>query len=150
MSFVDQFLDWASLSLSENDDAKSYLQSRCVSEEQWIRHKIGYTSDDYQVDVTRDLNHKPGICGDKEKKHLWCDGCRYNQWSSTWDEETHERYIGRKIRGCIVLPLTDYTGSYVGFQIRSMVEKIYDTFTIQRRPYGYFFRVRTECRFYLV
>lgn len=139
MSFVDQFIDWAAFSLQENDEAKVYLSGRCVSEEQWNRHKIGYVPDDYQVNANVDPNHKSNVCTDKEKRHLWCDSCRYNQWSATWDEETHFRLVGRKIRGCIVLPLTDYTGGYVGFQTRSISEKVYDTFTIQRRPYGYFF-----------
>jgi len=139
MSFVDHLLDWASTALLENDDAKSYLTGRCVSEEQWIRHRIGYIPDDYCADASKDPGHKSDICNNREKKHLWCDSCRYNTWSSIWDNETRERFIGRRIRGCIVLPLTDYTGGCIGFQIRSMVAKGYDTFIIRRYPYGYFF-----------
>jgi hypothetical protein len=135
---INQFLDWAHSSLLANDDARSYLSGRCVSEDQLIRHKIGYIQSDYCVDTSRDPCHSE-ICNNKEQKHLWCDSCRYNNWSSTWDAETHERFIGRRINNCIVLPLTDYTNNYVGFQIRSMVEKVYDTFKLRRCPYGYFF-----------
>lgn len=135
---LNRFLDWANASLLDNEKAVEYLLGRGVSEDQFIRHKIGCAVGDYVFDATGDPEHSD-ICGDKEKKHHWCNSCRYNFWSSVYDEESHERIVGRRVNGCIVLPLTDYTGVCVGFQVRSITEKIYDTFLLKKYPHGYFF-----------
>jgi DNA primase len=41
--------------------------------------------------------------------------------------------------GCVVLPLTSYSGAVVGFQTRSIQGKVFDSFSLSRRPEGYFF-----------
>src|SRR5690606_37887206 len=50
-------------------------------------------------------------------------------------------FPGMRIKDSIVLPLTSYSGTFVGFQTRSIVEKEYDTFALKKRPEGYFFGV---------
>jgi DNA primase len=61
------------------------------------------------------------------------------KWSSSY--ENHDRIVGARVVGNIVLPLTSYSGTSVGFQVRSIREKAYDSFTIKRRPEGYFFGI---------
>lgn len=138
MSFIDAFIDWAAQGLQEDEKAQAYLLSRGVSKEQWVKHRLGYTIGEFSVDVTKDPHHNE-VCKDREKKHLRCDSCRYTNWSSVWDPETREQHVGRRIIDHIVLPLTDYTGTIVGFQVRSIIQKDYDTFTVKYRPYGYLF-----------
>ena len=136
-----QLLDWANSCLDEEEDAQEYLLSRGISEEQWKRHRIGYINGVYEVDPSIDPAHNEN-CGDKHQKHLWCDICRYRWWSSTWEGEEDgpkQRFIGKRLIGNIVFPLTAYTGAVIGFQVRSIIEKSYDTFAIKRRPEGYFF-----------
>jgi DNA primase len=43
--------------------------------------------------------------------------------------------------GGVVFPLTSYSGQIVGFQVRSLERKEYDTFALKRRPEGYFFGI---------
>jgi DNA primase len=142
LSFLGLFLEWANYGLSENQVAREYLLSRGVSEEQWARHKLGYIPGPFEVNVNQDPGHDPNVCGDKSKDYLWCDSCRFVRWSSTWEEEDDGfkvRVVGGRIKDCIVLPLSDYTGIYIGFQVRSIVDKVYDTFVSRHRPFGYFF-----------
>jgi len=139
--FVEQFLDWAHAGLLESEEAQAYLSGRGVSKDQWARHRLGYVAGDFDVDPQSHPGHSDD-CSDKEKRAFWCDACRYRQWSSDWEEIEgvgRDRVVGRKILGCVVFPLTSYSGSVVGFQVRSIAEKSYDTFVLQRRPEGYFF-----------
>ncbi len=140
--FVDRFLDWAYNGLLESEEAQAYLRGRGISSDQWERHRIGYTSGDFDVDSNEDPNHNRN-CSDREAKSLWCDSCRYRSWSSKWEQvegEPHKtQFVGRRIQGGVVFPLTSYSGSTVGFQVRSIAQKSYDTFAIKRRPEGYFF-----------
>lgn len=142
MSFVDRFLDWAYNGLLENEPAQQYLLGRGISPEQWEKHKLGFVHGEFDVDPNSDPGHS-SICSDWDKKHIWCDSCHYRSWSATWertDESEHkEKNVGRRIVGSIVFPLTSYAGTSVGFQVRSIIEKSYDTFAIRRRPEGYFF-----------
>jgi DNA primase len=105
-------------------------------------HRLGYVGEDYDVDPTQDPNHGE-VCADREKKHLWCDSCHFRSWSSTWeaDEENgpKSRRPARRIRDSVVFPLTSYSGSHVGFQVRHLDRKEYDTFALHRRPEGFFF-----------
>jgi len=144
--FVDRFIDWAHNCLLDNEEAQSYLHGRGISSEQWERYKIGYVSGDFDVDPSGDLDHGE-LCLDREMKFHWCDSCRYRNWSSSWEEVDGEfrkkQFVGRRIHGSVVFPLTSYSGNSVGFQTRSIIQKSYDTFAIRRRPEGYFFGVST-------
>jgi len=141
LSFIYSFLDWASFSLSDNEEAQNYIYGRGVSEEQCKRHRLGYIPDCFEIDVTKDPNHNREICRDNSKDYLRCDSCRFIRWSSSYVGEGDSRTykIGHRIVGHIVLPLTDYTGSCIGFQVRSLSGKDYDTFAVSCRPFGYFF-----------
>lgn len=139
--FVDRFLDWANSGLLEDDDAQAYLRGRGISSEQWSKHRLGFVHGDFEVDPGEDPAHCSD-CGDRDKKHLWCDVCRFRSWSSVWEAQEDGpkvQRVGRRIRGCVVFPLTSYSGATVGFQVRSIREKSYDTFAVRRRPEGYFF-----------
>lgn len=141
MGLIDKFLDWSHQCLLDNDEAQSYLLGRGISKEQWIRHRIGFTGGDYDADPQQDPNHSD-ICLNKDTRHLRCDACHYRSWSSTWEGEEgkfKEQHVGKRISNGIVFPLTTYSGIYVGFQVRSIVEKSYDTFVVGRRPEVYFF-----------
>jgi DNA primase len=138
---VDAFLEWAHHGLMQSERARDYLQGRGISEAQMIAHRLGYTLDDYDVDPARDPGHGEQ-CSDREKKHLWCDSCHLRSWSSTWEGEEgapKARCPGRRIRDSVVFPLTSYSGTHVGFQIRHLDRKEYDTFALHRRPEGFFF-----------
>ncbi len=138
---VDLFLDWAYHSLTESDAAKEYLQGRGISESQMSAHRLGYIGDDYDVDPSKDLHHGDQ-CADRDRKYLWCDSCHFRSWSSTWESSEDgpktRRPAGR-IKNSIVFPLTSYSGLHVGFQIRHLDRKEYDTFALRRRPEGFFF-----------
>jgi DNA primase len=143
MNFPDSFIDWAHNALNESEEAQSYLQSRGTSAEQWKRHRIGYVSSDFEIDPSISMGHSEA-CSDRQKRSQWCDICRYRRWSSIWEGEEgtlREQHVGRRIVGCIVLPLTSYSGMTVGFQVRSIQNKSYDTFVVSRRPEGYFFGI---------
>lgn len=143
MSFIDEFLDWAHQGLLQSDEAQEYLRGRGSSPDQWSRFRLGFIIGDYDVDPFRDPGHRPETCKDRDSTHRWCDSCRYRRWSSVWeapDESSpKEQLVGRRIAGHVVFPLTSYSGSSVGFQTRSITEKAYDSFSISRRPEGYFF-----------
>lgn len=138
--FVEQFLDWAHCGLAASEEAQAYLLGRGVSRDQWAMHRIGYVSGDFDADPSLCSDHSKA-CSDRDKKHAWCDACRYRRWSSVWEEVDgfKEQIVGRRIRGFVVFPLTSYSGVHVGFQVRSITQKQYDTFVLQRRPEGYFF-----------
>jgi DNA primase len=140
--FLEHFLDWAHSSLLDSDEAQAYLLGRGISREQWVRHRIGFTAGDFDLDPALHPGHSQS-CRDLEKKHLRCDACRYRSWSSIWEREEEgalkTQIVGRRIRGCVVFPLTSYSGHPVGFQTRSLTVKEYDSFTVTRRPEGYFF-----------
>jgi len=141
LSFIYSFLEWANYSLFENDEALEYILGRGVSKDQCRQHKLGFVPECFETSSIKDPNHSHEICRDKFKNYLWCDSCRFIRWSSLYDGEgnSQEYKIGKRIIGHIVLPLTDYSGSCIGFQVRSLTNKSYDTFVIRRRPFGYFF-----------
>ncbi len=140
--FIERFIDWAHQGLLDNEDAQSYLLGRGVSAEQWGRHKLGYVVDDFHVNAAEDPQHNSD-CDDAEKTSKHCDSCRYIKFSSKWeapiDGSPKERIVGRRIQGRIVFPMTTYGSNAIGFQVRSIAEKSYETFAIQRRPEAYFF-----------
>lgn len=142
MSFIDKFIHWASVCLTQNDEAKSFLIGRGSSEYQWVRHSIGFVGGDFEPDPQEDPGHNQS-CSDRTMKHVWCDTCRYRSWSSTWEGEDGDKtqIIGRKISNSIVYPLTSYSNAFVGFQVRKISEKSFDTFLCTKRPEGYFFGV---------
>jgi DNA primase len=139
---VDAFLDWAYHGLTESEKARDYLQGRGISDAQMSAHRLGYVGDDYNVDSSQDAHHGEA-CSDREKKHLWCDSCHFRSWSSAWEAEEEggpkKQFPGRRIRDSVVFPLTSYSGSHIGFQIRHLDRKEYDTFALHRRPEGFFF-----------
>lgn len=144
MTVIDSFVEWANAGLLQSDEAIDYVRGRGVSEDQIARHRIGYAIGDYHPDTKFDLGHDENVCKDKSKDHLWCDTCRFIRWSSEWkenEEGLRTRIVGRRIAGCVVFPLTSYSGSLVGVQMRSIREKQFDSFTLNRRPEGYFFGI---------
>jgi DNA primase len=142
VTVVDDFVDWASGNLEENDSAVAYLRGRGVSVEQFARHRLGYVAGDFDRDPSGDPAHG-AACRDQEAKSTHCDSCRFNRWTTKWEEVDGEsrkiRRVGRRIVGSVVLPLTTYSGRLAGVQVRSVLEKDYDTFLLKRRPEGYFF-----------
>ncbi len=142
MGVVDGFVDWAHSCLLDSEEAVSYLTRRGSSPDQWERHRIGYIAGDYAPDSSSDPSHNIG-CADRDKRTGWCDTCRYRRWSSVWESDEEgapkTQIVGRRHVGCVVYPLTSYSGTVVGFQTRSVKEKDYDSFTTLRRPEGYFF-----------
>jgi DNA primase len=141
MSFVDKFVDWAYEGLLQSPEAQEYLLGRGISKDQWKRHKLGYVIGDFEVDPDLDSKHS-FICSESNKE-TECDSCKYNRWSSSWElqEGIRHKVIGSRIKNCVVFPLTTYSGTIIGFQVRSLVEKSYDTFAVKRRPEGYFFGI---------
>ncbi len=144
MSFIDQFLAWAVEGLLQSEEAQAYVQGRGVSRGQWERHRIGYVAGDYVADSSLDPGHSD-VCSNWEKRSLHCDSCHFNRWATLWEEPNDDspriKHPGRRIAGGIVLPLTSYAGQAVGFQIRSMSGKSYDTFILNRHPEGFFFGI---------
>lgn len=142
MRLLEDFLSWASACLADSDEARSYLLGRGVSEEQRARHRVGYVGGVFVPDVASDPEHGDA-CGDLDRKPLWCDSCRFLRWTTTWEREEEDApkiaHPGRRIQNSVVFPLTSYSGALVGVQVRSLVEKDYDTFMLKRRPEGYFF-----------
>jgi len=139
---VEAFLDWAHHGLTESERARDYFQGRGISDAQMASHRLGYVTGDYSVDSSLDTNHGEQ-CYDREKKHQWCDSCHFRNWSSTWEAEEENgpktQFSGRRIKDSVVFPLTSYSGGHVGFQIRHLERKEYDTFALRRRPEGFFF-----------
>lgn len=140
MTFIDKFLDWAHFCLLENEEAQTYLLSRGISSDQWSRHRLGFIGGQYDVISDLDPSHS-NACFHRDTKHLRCDSCHYKSWSSIWegDDSHKEQLVGKRIIGSIVFPLTTYSSQCIGFQIRSLKEKVYDTFMVRRRPEGFFF-----------
>jgi len=146
MTVVDAFVEWAHAGLDESDEAREYLMGRGVSVEQLERHRLGYVIGEYHPDPSIDSGHS-AICSDRTLVHKWCDSCRFIRWSSLWEEEEggpKVQHVGKRIVGCIVLPVTSYSGAVVGFQMRSIKEKRFDSFSLTRRPEGYFFGVASN------
>jgi len=143
MTVVDRFVEWAHAGLAQSEEAQQYLLGRGVSAEQWARHRIGYIIGDYHPDCRSDPGHNE-YCGDREAQGKWCDSCRMARWSSVWEdreEGPRRQIVGRKLVGSVVMPLTSYSGALVGFQTRSIRGKAFDSFSLAKRPEGYFFGV---------
>lgn len=138
--FIESFIEWANQCLLDEDNAKSYLSNRGVSLDQIRKFSVGFVQSEFEANYAEDRMHS-SICSDRSKDHLWCDSCRFNHWSSLWkdDEGTKTKITGGRIIGCIVFPLSSYSGKFIGVQVRSIKEKRFDTFVLSRRPEGYFF-----------
>lgn len=140
-SLVNNFVEWASSCLLDSEEGISYLTNRGSSKDQWMKHSIGFVGGDYDPDPSLDPSHNHN-CSEIDKKHLWCDTCRFRYWSTLREEDEDGRKtqtVGRRILNSVVYPLTSYSGSLVGFQTRSIREKSFDTFLCTRRPEGFFF-----------
>lgn len=142
MRLLEDFLTWASACLHGSDEGRSYLLGRGVSDDQCVKHRLGFIGGQYVPDVSSDPGHNDS-CGDLDLKSSWCDSCRFLRWSTKWERREEgapkEPLPGLRLIGSVVFPLTTYSGSVVGVQTRSIVEKDYDTFLLKRRPEGYFF-----------
>ncbi len=132
MNFVESFVIWAHSCVLDSDESISYLMGRGVSESQINLHKIGYVGGSFEADSKLDPYHNV-CCGDHKKSFLWCDSCIYNEWSSGFSTP------GSRIIGNIVLPLTSLTRKVVGFQLRSIQGKNYDSFLSKKSPEAFFF-----------
>jgi DNA primase len=137
---LDNFIDWAHTGLLQSEEAQFYLSKRGVSNDQWLKHKLGFVHDCFEFDTKEDARHNKN-CGNREHENLWCDSCRFTRWSSAWKmvDGNRVKVSGLRIVGGVVLPLTTYSGKTIGFQIRSINEKSYDTFVLSKRPEAYFF-----------
>lgn len=120
---LNHFIYWAKENLLNSGEAKSYLSGRGVSEEISLRFDVGFINADYEPSPSLDKYHSDA-CESENK----CDTCRFLKWSSN-----------SRVKDRIVLPLSTYSGSFVGFQTRSIYEKTYDTFLVTKRPEAYFF-----------
>lgn len=139
--FLERLVDWAHAGLMDSDEARLYMQGRGSSEEQWVRHRIGFIRGEFDPDPKDDPGHSE-TCFNREKKNQRCDTCRYRMWSSEWGEDddgAKTQTVCGRINNCVVLPLTSYAGTLVGIQTRSIVDKDYDNFVVGRRPEGYAF-----------
>ena len=146
MTVVDTFVEWAHAGLTQSGEARDYLSGRGVSSEQWEKHRLGYVLGNYHPNSSLDPNHS-AICSDRMMTQKWCDSCRFVRWSSLWEQEgdgPKVQHVGKRITGCVVLPLTSYSGATFGFQIRSITEKRFDSFSVAKRPEGYFFGVSSN------
>ncbi len=143
MTIIDSFIEWAHCGLEQSDEAKAYLLGRGVSPAQWEKHRLGYVIGGFHPDSSTDPGHSD-VCRDKSSVQKWCDSCRFIRWSSLWEDQEEGpkvQRVGKRILGCVVFPLTSYSGAAVGFQVRSIVGKQFDSFSLSRRPEGYFFGV---------
>jgi DNA primase len=142
---VSGFLEWAHQCLLSSDEAQEYLLTRGVSKDQWARHNLGFTAGCFVPEAKSDPRHNEN-CGNHDLRSAWCDTCRYLSWSAKWVREDEGSESSKKIplwgarvENSVVLPLTSYSGTQIGFQTRSIIEKQYDTYALSRRPEGYFF-----------
>lgn len=148
MTVIDSFIEWAHSGLLNSETAMSYMRGRGVSIDQCMRHKLGYVENDYCPDPTLDPGHS-SICGDRSALNKWCDSCRLIGWSSSWEnvDGLWTQCTGRRMHGCVVMPLTSYSRSIVGFQLRSIIEKKFDSFHLLRKPEGHFFGIASNIDF---
>lgn len=141
---MDAFVEWAYEGLLQTEEAQAYVSGRGVSRDQWKRHKLGYVAGQFNPCADLDPDHSQ-ICSDKKAVEKWCDTCRFIRWSSVWEASEEggpfTQHVGKRLLGCIVLPLTSYSGNFVGFQIRAIREKRFDSFTLSRKPEGCFFGI---------
>lgn len=135
MDVFNDFVHWAHSQLTPDSPGSQYLLSRGSSSNQWDKHLVGFVPDLYSPDVQLDPNHSDDCERSNDRK---CDVCRYIEWSSSKSSDG-TLIIGSNIKNSIVYPLTSYSGSIVGFQVRSLLEKRYDTFVRTKRCESYFF-----------
>ncbi len=128
--FLDSIISHMSYSLFESENAKSYLLSRGSNENQWRRHHLGFLRDRPRVDVELDKQH-----GDScESGRGLCDSCRFNKFVESLNPEN----------AYVVYPYFSYSNKCYGFQVRSIIQKEYSTFLIQRRPEAFFFGIHNS------
>jgi len=125
--------------LDYSEDAKTFLLSRGSSPDQWERHSIGYISGLFEPSIDLDPKHSDECSPENASS---CETCRYLKWSSKWSSETNGYVPGLRIMNSIVYPISTYSGDIIGFQTRSIREKIYDTFVINYRPESFFFGLK--------
>lgn len=142
-SVIEQFVEWAHEGLLQSEEAQQYLLGRGVSSSQWRTHRLGYVIGCFHPDLDMDPQHS-SACMDKDAKGKRCDSCRLMRWSSDWQEDEDGGFVpnvGQRIIGNVVLPLTSYSGATVGFQMRSIRGKVFDSFLSVRKPEGFFFGI---------
>lgn len=145
MGLLERLTEWAQAGLQESEEARAYLQGRGASSEQWTRHKLGFAAGEFDPEPKEDPFHSEA-CFDKERRNLRCDTCRFRLWASEWTEDDDgckKQVVCGRMRGSVVLPLTSYSGALVGVQTRSITEKSFDNFVLNRRPEGYAFGLGT-------
>ena len=137
MSFLNGFIQWANEQLLVNDLGSSYLLARGSNPDQWRKYSIGFVPGIYDPSPEADRYHSD-VCGSDDKAH-WCETCKFLKWSTIWSKSEDKYVVGSRMLNSVVYPITSYSGSFIGFQIRSVVEKSYDTFVYSRRPEAFFF-----------
>ncbi len=120
MSFLDEFVEWSNRGIFDSEVAINYISSRGVSIDQVRSHSIGYASSRFHV------NKEFCICDNRS-----CDVCRFSYWNIKNFSDDNS--------GRIIFPITTYTGKIVGVQTRSITEKSYNSFYVNRRPESHFF-----------
>lgn len=110
--FLDALVEKLHASLSRYPDARNYLHSRLVSDEDINEFKIGYSK----------IVHAPDEDSADRKR---------------FDDETQK---GRKLENKIIFPFTDAIGRMVGLAGRSIDSKEFKTFSTEEAKYtGFFF-----------
>lgn len=126
MNFLTDFVHFCSNHLMHSVDGMSYLRSRGSTKEQWSSYLVGFTPSFYEIDPSVDAKHDDTCETDP------CDACRFIEWSGYHSNSPN-------ISDCVLYPLTGYSGSIYGIQVRSIARKRYDTFVLKRRPESTFF-----------
>lgn len=135
MSFLQDFISWSRSNLESDAEAFDYITNRGINESVISRMSLGSVTSDFFVDVSSDPHHDPKRCKDRL---LRCDSCRFEAWSHIY---TPGESFSPKLIGSVVMPLTTYSGSIYGIQVRHTKEKVFDTFVLKRRPESYFFGI---------
>lgn len=117
---LEKFIKSSHENLFDFDSAQEYLLGRGVSLDQWKKHKLGYVHQGFIIDHSCDVEG--------------CDDCKLKKWY-----ETRSKRMDSDEAGLILFPLTTYDGKVIGFQTRSIIGKVFDTFVLRSNKLPFFF-----------
>lgn len=135
MSFLNDFVDWAASQLADDPAGSDYVRSRGIPLDLAERVRVGFSNAEFEVSPSDDPNHSDECRKDRQKR---CDACRFDSWSHVWEPGEPAKY---NLFNSVVFPLTTYSNQIVGIQVRNILEKSFDTFTIRRRPEPFLFGI---------